>query len=620
MCSIFTICTRPFYRHLPLQPDSRLFRMTHSPTRANPPSDKLDLPPEVNGWANKITWADTFTRELPGDKVLPHSPFTQPAEESKVRMSRTVNDAMWSWAVPAIHENPRLVSVSPQGARLIGLSLDAVKQAPLVWSGNERLPGSLPWAHCYGGHQFGVWAGQLGDGRAVSLGEVVVDERRWEIQLKGAGRTPYSRFGDGFAVRRSSVREYLVAEHLCSLGVPTTRSLSLVFTDRLVMREGLEYGAIASRLAPSWVRFGSFEYPASHGNIGLTRQLADYIIKYHFPNILQDEAKETDGWNRYAILFSNIMKKTAKMVAHWQSIGFCHGVMNTDNMSVLGLTIDYGPFAFLDAYDPDFICNHSDPEGRYAFNEQPRVALWNLLRLASSFSLLIDQVKNPVDALGNKTYEPSQATVDIIKQILNSFAHEYKNQYVVLMRRKFGLFNLAKNTDTDLVIEPFLALLRKAKSDYTFALRSLCDVPEIISHKEPFAPGGPIEQHIDRLVERSQLPCDVDSWKQEVLEYYRSVFVPRILEDAGHALDKPDFATVGEKMKQVNPKYVLRNWVAQDIIDRVEEDENCIDQALELLTTHAFSDSVPDHLRDLAEKYASPVPGWGQGLQCSCSS
>ncbi|KAJ2386953.1 hypothetical protein GGI23_006383, partial [Coemansia sp. RSA 2559] len=290
---------------------------------------------------------------------------------------------LWSNAQPATQENPRLVSVCGAGAKLLGLSPETFwrdrNAAAAVWSGNELPPGALqPWAQCYGGHQFGVWAGQLGDGRAINLGAIEADGASWEVQLKGAGRTQYSRFGDGFAVRRSSIREYLAAENLHALGVPTSRSLALVFTDRVVQREEPELGAVVTRLAPSWVRFGTFELPASRGDHTACRQLADYVLEHSYPHITADAAA-----GKYAQLFREITQRTARTTAQWQAVGFCHGVMNTDNMSILGLTIDYGPFAFMDAYDPQFICNRSDVAGRYSFSEQPRVALWNLLRLAA---------------------------------------------------------------------------------------------------------------------------------------------------------------------------------------------------------------------------------------------
>ncbi|KAJ1923358.1 hypothetical protein LPJ71_000868, partial [Coemansia sp. S17] len=386
---------------------------------------------------------NSFTNDLPGDLLVPTAPYDMlpagddsgeiPVPQSKFRASRQVRGALWSWAVPIEHENPQLVGVSSSGAQLIGLKSEDFWRDPqlaaAVWSGNQRLPGSHPWAHCYGGHQFGVWADQLGDGRAISLGQVLNNTGDvWEVQLKGAGRTPYSRFADGYAVRRSSIREYLAAEHMNALGVPTSRSLTLVFTDRVVEREEPELGAIVTRLAPSWVRFGSFELPASRGDFNLLRKLADYVIHHHYySELIQPAADDKSGGGGvYIRLLQVVVERTAAMVAAWQAVGFCHGVMNTDNMSILGLTIDYGPYAFLDAYDPDFICNHSDPAGRYAFREQPHVALWNLVRLAGPLSRLVGQ--DPEE-------DASSETLEAVTKALNSFGSEYSRKYAELMRR-----------------------------------------------------------------------------------------------------------------------------------------------------------------------------------------
>ncbi|KAI8325520.1 UPF0061-domain-containing protein [Martensiomyces pterosporus] len=599
-------------------------------------------------WIDALQFSDTFTSELPGDKVVAESPYAsleQPKEgedgqleadipESRFRASRKVGSALWSWAVPNHHDNPKLVSVSEAGAQLIGLDRGRFwadeKAAADVWSGNRILPGSRPWAHCYGGHQFGVWAEQLGDGRAISLGEVVAPGSgdRWELQLKGAGRTPYSRFADGYAVRRSSIREYLAAEHLHALGIPTSRSLSLVFTDRPVYREEVELGAIVTRMAPSWVRFGSFELPASRQDAKMVRKLADYVIRHHFPHLIpHDEQKrqmeERGPWNRYAFLLDEVMRRTAAMVAKWQAVGFCHGVMNTDNMSVLGLTVDYGPYAFLDAYDPGFICNHSDSEGRYAFKEQPRVALWNLIRLAGPISVLIDEgyipkgsEQQPEESVN--VDEAKESTVETVKRILNAFAGEYSKNFAAEMRGKFGLFK--KNAETDLpnVVQPFLDLLERAKTDYTFAMRSLCDVPQMLVGQD--ADSAALNAHIDALMERSQkLACDdMEQWKKDVYTYYTGVYRERLADDAGE-LTRDVAVKIAAEMKKKNPKYILRNWVAQDVIEQADKgNTQVIDQVLGLVTEHAFDDAVPG-ISD-AERFAGPVPSWGEGLQCSCSS
>ncbi|KAI7820740.1 hypothetical protein BX661DRAFT_217974 [Kickxella alabastrina] len=472
---------------------------------------KTTLRPDTTAaeWTTALTFNDTFTSELPGDPLVPQAPYTQHPDgssgciatpEAHFRGSRTVRNALWSHAIPADQPSPRLISVSEPSAALLGLAKQRfwanAQAAAEVWSGARRLPGSHPWAHAYGGHQFGIWADQLGDGRAISLGQAKPAGTGavscWELQLKGAGRTPYSRFGDGFAVRRSSIREFLAAEHMHALGVPTSRSLALVFTERPVQREELELGAVVTRMAPSWIRFGSFELPASRKD-------------------------------------------------HALAVGFCHGVMNTDNMSLLGLTIDYGPFAFLDAYDPDFICNHSDTQGRYAFREQPRVALWNLMRLAGSLSTLIDGASEP-------PAEPSPETVNVITDILNSYAGCFKDEYARMAARS-----------------------------------------------------------------RSFTCVDSTKWRADLRRYYVDVYLPRLRQEG-----KGD--AVGARMRGENPRFVLRNWVAQDIIERVEAgDEQVVDRCLDLMTKHAFDDELPQNLADL-DVYAGPVPEWGEGLQCSCSS
>ncbi|KAJ2762927.1 hypothetical protein H4S06_000377 [Coemansia sp. BCRC 34490] len=506
---------------------------------------------------------------------------------------------LWSYAQPATHKNPRLVGVSRAGARLIGLSADTLwgdrEAAAAVLSGNEPLFRGMPrpWAQCYGGHQFGAWAGQLGDGRAINLGEAVSNGRSWEVQLKGAGRTQYSRFGDGLAVRRSSIREYLAAENMHALGIPSSRSLSLVFTDTEVQREEPELGAVVARLAPSWVRFGSFELPASRGDHAACQRLADYVLAHSFPHIAGASAAA-----RYTQLFREVTLRTARTVAQWQAVGFCHGVMNTDNMSVLGLTIDYGPFAFMDAYDPQFVCNASDYAGRYAFAEQPRVALWNLLRLATPFAKLID-------------------CADTVAEILSAYAGEYRRTYAALMCHKLGLYNVAKETDHEAVIEPLLALMERVGADYTLTMRTLCDVPELLARN---AESEAIDKIVDRIMAVAESGSNDTAWKEEMRAFLTDVYRPRLLDDANGALSPEDARDIAARMRRTNPRFVLRNWVAQDVIGRAAGgDEGSVDRVLDLITTYAFCDALPDHLKSEVA-YGGPVPKWGQGLQSSCSS
>ncbi len=327
------------------------------------------------------TFDNAFIRELPGDPLRDAQP-------------RQVEAAAYSRVDPSPVSAPRLLAHSREMAATLGFSEEDVASPEFaqVFGGNALLPGMQPYAANYGGHQFGHWAGQLGDGRAISLGETVnARGERWELQLKGAGLTPYSRGADGRAVLRSSVREFLCSEAMHHLGVPTTRALSLVDTGEQVVRDMFydgnaapERGAVVCRVAPSFIRFGNFELPASRGDIGLLTQLVDFTIRRDFPEL------EGEGEALYAAWFATVCERTARMVAHWMRVGFVHGVMNTDNMSILGLTIDYGPYGWIDNFDADWTPNTTDAQRRrYRFGQQPNVAWWNLSRLAGALAPLL---------------------------------------------------------------------------------------------------------------------------------------------------------------------------------------------------------------------------------------
>ena len=296
--------------------------------------------------------------------------------------------------------SPELLHVNTQAANLLGLSPQALKSQSFldVVSGNRAMTGGQTLAAVYSGHQFGQWAGQLGDGRAHLLAEFQGPSGNWELQLKGAGMTPYSRMGDGRAVLRSSVREYLASQAMHGLGIPTTRALSLVSAKNPVMRETLETAAVVARMAPSFVRFGSFQHWAARQQPDLLRQLADYVIERFYPECLSAS-------DPYVRLLEAVVKRTAELMAGWQVVGFCHGVMNTDNMSILGLTLDYGPFGFMDGFDARHICNHTDSSGRYAWHAQPAVAHWNLYQLANSLHLIVPDAKALRSALDQ--FEPT---------------------------------------------------------------------------------------------------------------------------------------------------------------------------------------------------------------------
>ncbi len=350
-------------------------------------------------------------------------------------------------ALPAAH----LVCVNRPLAQELGMDAALIASAEGVeaFTGNLPFAGSRPLATVYSGHQFGVWAGQLGDGRAILLGELETSAGPQELQLKGSGRTPYSRMGDGRAVLRSSIREFLGSEAMQGLGIPTTRALCVTGSPAPVRREEIETAAVVTRAAPSFVRFGHFEHFSARNQIDELRRLADYVIDRFYP---QCRGCERFAGNAYAAFLEQVSERTAAMVAQWQSVGFCHGVMNTDNMSILGLTIDYGPFQFLDAFDPGHICNHSDEQGRYAYNRQPNVAYWNLFCLGQALLPLIGDQELALAAL-------------------ESYKTVFPRELEARMRAKLGLAQ-ALPDDREL-IERILGLLAADRVDYTIFWRRL---------------------------------------------------------------------------------------------------------------------------------------------------
>lgn len=426
-----------------------------------------------------------------------------------------------------------------------------------VWHGAALLPGMQPLAQVYSGHQFGVWAGQLGDGRGILLGEQrLEDGSKLDWHLKGAGLTPYSRMGDGRAVIRSSVREFLASEALHHLGIPTTRALTLSIGDEPVYRETPERGAMLMRISPSHLRFGHFEHFFYSQRQDKVQQLADYAIRHHWPQ-LADEAE------RYQLWFTDVVLRTARLIALWQSVGFAHGVMNTDNMSILGLTIDYGPFGFLDDYQPDYICNHSDYQGRYSFENQPMIGLWNLNRLAHALSGLM--------------------TTEQLKQALSVYEPELMRVWGERMRAKLGLLT-AESGDNDILTE-LLALMTKEHSDYTLTFR-------VLSETQQAEIRSPLR---DEFIDREAF----DGWYQR----YRARLLQEEVSDASRQA----------VMKSANPAVVLRNYLAQQAIDEAERGEQGALARLHQALQQPFSDQT-------AAEYRQRPPDWGKTLEVSCSS
>jgi serine/tyrosine/threonine adenylyltransferase len=416
-------------------------------------------------------------------------------------------------------------------------------------------------ASVYSGHQFGVWAGQLGDGRAHWLGEVDTPNGSMEIQLKGAGLTPYSRMGDGRAVLRSSIREFLGSEAMAGLGVPTTRALCITGSALPVRRETMETAAVVTRVAPSFIRFGHFEHFAHTAeNTAALKQLADFVIDAYYPECL-------DLPQPYVGLLEAVSRKTAELMAHWQAVGFCHGVMNTDNMSILGLTIDYGPFGFLDAFDPGHVCNHSDHQGRYAYARQPNVGFWNLHALAQGLLPLIGEPDEALEAL------------EVYK---TTFPRALEQK----MRAKLGLAT-EQDSDRDL-IDGLLKRMAADRSDFSISFRRLAQ----FSSAEGALNAAVRDLFIDRAA--------FDAWAAQ----YSARLRAEGSVDAERAL----------RMNQVNPKYVLRNHLAEVAIRQAQAGDFTETQRLLKVLERPF-DEQPEHAA-----YADFPPNWAQTIEVSCSS
>jgi uncharacterized protein YdiU (UPF0061 family) len=434
-------------------------------------------------------------------------------------------------------------------------------EALQVFSGNALWPGMQTLASVYSGHQFGVWAGQLGDGRALWLGELETPHGPRELQLKGGGRTPYSRMGDGRAVLRSTVREFLCSEAMAGLGVPTTRALCMTGSALPVRREEVETAAIVTRVAPSFIRFGHFEHFAhTSPDTEALRALADFVIGHHLPHLRDDPSP-------YAALLEEATRRTAVLMADWQAVGFCHGVMNTDNMSILGLTLDYGPFGFLDAFDPGHICNHSDHSGRYAYARQPNVAYWNLHALATALLPLIGEQDAAVAAL-----EPYKTA--------------FPEALMARMRAKLGLAT-QEEQDSELV-DGLWQRMAADHTDFTITFRRLCDFST--------APGADNSPVRDLFLDREAF----DAWAAR--------YAQRLQREGSVDAER------AERMRRANPKYVLRNHLAEQAIRAARGgDFGEIERLLKVLRRPY--DEQPEHAA-----YADFPPDWAQHLEVSCSS
>jgi uncharacterized protein YdiU (UPF0061 family) len=458
--------------------------------------------------------------------------------------------------------SPYMVGFNPSAAELIDLDPGEAKRPEFasVFGGSMLAPGMDPLAMLYSGHQFGVYVPQLGDGRAILLGEATnARGERWDLHLKGAGMTPFSRDGDGRAVLRSTIREYLCSEAMHGLGIPTTRALCIVGSDDKVYREQVESGAALLRMAPSHVRFGTFEIFYYRRQHELLKVLADFVIDGHFAHLRGDSDK-------YARFFAEVAERTATLIARWQAVGWAHGVMNTDNMSILGLTLDYGPFGFMDDYDAGFICNHSDHNGRYAFNQQPYIGLWNLSCLAQALLALADK--------------------EALKTGLDAYTPTFEREYRALMRAKLGLRE--ERVEDDDLIRDFLSLLQGSHADYTIVFREL---GRFVSQSE--AKNEHLREHFVN-------PDRFDQWAVR----YRD----RLRDERSRDEERQ------QTMNRVNPKYVLRNYLAQNAVEKAQQKDFSEVDRLLLLLQRPCTDQAG------MESYAAPPPHWGKHLSVSCSS
>ena len=521
----------------------------------------------------KLNIKDRFNKELPADPSLRN-------------YRRQVEEACFSFVTPRVPSNPTLVHISKEMLDEIGITEEQSKSDTFLntFSGKEVIHGTSPYAMCYAGHQFGHWAGQLGDGRAINLCEVKHNNQHWTLQLKGAGETPYSRSADGLAVLRSSVREHLCSEAMYHLNVPTTRSLSLMLTGDDVMRDMMydgnaayEKGAVVCRVAPSFLRFGSYQIFMAREDEKNLRKLVDFTMKYYYPHI---GGRSSDDYLQF---FQEVVDRTLDMVLHWQRVGFVHGVMNTDNMSILGLTIDYGPYGWLEGYDPGWTPNTTDAKGkRYRYGNQPNMALWNLMQLANALYPLVGDIP-------------------ALESILKSFQQSYPKKYFDMMGKKLGFITQGES-DVKLIQE-LEQVLQLSETDMTIFFRNLAEVNTFGSNEI---------DALNVIEEAFYKPEEVTNEIQKSWLTWLYKYMERCTEmDATPAVR-------AQRMNAVNPKYVLRNYMAQLAIDKADEgDYSLINELCQMLKKPY--DEQPEYQQWFAKR-----PEWARHkVGCSmlsCSS
>lgn len=617
---------------------------------------------------SQIPKSHVFTSKLPTDERFPTPLDSHRAPRQKLG-PRLVRGALYTYVPPEPSVEPELLAVSPAALRDLGLAASeaASEELGAVVAGNkiywdesdaENENSVYPWAQCYGGFQFGSWAGQLGDGRAISLFESTNPSTgvRYEVQLKGAGKTPYSRFADGKAVLRSSIREFVVSEYLHAIGIPTTRALSLTLCPKSeVIRERLEPGAIVCRFAQSWIRFGTFDLLRSRGDRDLTRKLATYVAEDVFggwdklPAALPTNWKDDDGHisparnvpasdlqgaegaeeSRFVRLYREIARRTALLVAKFQAYGFMNGVLNTDNTSIMGLSLDYGPFAFMDNFDPAYTPNHDDHMLRYSYRAQPTIFWWNLVRLGEALGELLgagERVDD--DVFVEKGVEEAFAPV-LIKRaetIIDQVGEEYKavfmSEYRRLMTARLGLKTF-KESDFDTLFSDLLDTMEALELDFNHFFRRLSSVRMAdLATKESREEIADIFFHHEGVTglnetndsARQKIGSWLEKWRARVIEDWD------IPTDAAEQTSSATDEARESAMKAMNPNFVPRGWVLDDVIERVEKKaERDVLKTIVDMTMRPFEDSWGTD-ESLEGKYVGDVPRFQRGGQCSCSS
>ncbi|KAL8921962.1 MAG: hypothetical protein Q9208_005416 [Pyrenodesmia sp. 3 TL-2023] len=600
---------------------------------------------------------NVFTSNLPPDPQYktPSASHNAPREDLGPRM---VKGALYTFVRPEETSDPELLGVSPAAMRDIGLrpSEEDTAEFKALIAGNKIYwdpsseKGIYPWAQCYGGYQFGSWAGQLGDGRAISLFESInpATKTRYEIQLKGAGRTPYSRFADGKAVLRSSIREFIVSEALNALHIPTTRALSLTLAPKSrVRRERIEPGAIVARFAQSWLRIGTFDLLRARGDRKLIRQLAHYVAENVYqgwtslPAVLAEPASSTSSStinptrdvppertegkapgeeNRFTRLYREIVRRNAITVAWWQAYAFTNGVLNTDNTSLLGLSLDFGPFAFLDNFDPSYTPNHDDHALRYSYRNQPSIIWWNLVRLGESFGELIGAGANVDDETFIKEGVSKNFAPELVKRaetIIERVGEEYKAvflaEYTRLMRKRFGLVS-ENSKDFDELFSEALDTMEALQLDFNHFFRRLSDikVADLGTEEQRRSMAGKFF-HKEGVTGLENNEKDARTRIAAWLERWRV----RVVEDWGDDGDEKREV----EMKKVNPKFIPRSWVLDELIQRVEngKERKVIGQVMEM-ALNPFNDEWETGDREQEERFCGDVPRQNRQMMCSCSS